>query len=297
MLTVAAELDLVTCLLAVVAAVLPVRTLGLDGALTGRVSTFRRSSHVEPPLGRTLRLFMRAHKASRAVDELRPFSGNAIDEVPPVELPFIRYGRAAKSIRLAVVLPDHPNGNRDGRLRERNAEGRLRQCGRIALADELQTPVADIDNADERIVYPGAQLGGQATPRPPPRDREILSVLGYRKAPFDNCQQLRGLHRLQQEVGAQFPGLGLQTAIGEARDDDHGDPLWIDRRQVQTVEFRQAQIRDDQVRSVGREQAEGLRHRRRFGDVVPRASEELGHTAPCGCVVFDNEDSESHARP
>jgi hypothetical protein len=45
-LAVATELDLVTSLLAVIAAVLAVRSLRFDGAIAGRVSTFRRSSHV-----------------------------------------------------------------------------------------------------------------------------------------------------------------------------------------------------------------------------------------------------------
>jgi hypothetical protein len=52
MLAIAAKLNPVAGLLAVVAAVLAERTLGLDSALTGRVSAFRRSSHVEPPLAR-----------------------------------------------------------------------------------------------------------------------------------------------------------------------------------------------------------------------------------------------------
>ena len=52
MLAVAAELDLVARLLAVITAVLPERSLRLDGAVAGRVSAFRRSSHVDPPLVR-----------------------------------------------------------------------------------------------------------------------------------------------------------------------------------------------------------------------------------------------------
>jgi hypothetical protein len=51
MLTIAAQLDLVARLLAVIAAVLPEWPLWLDGAVAGRVSAFR-SSHVDPPLGR-----------------------------------------------------------------------------------------------------------------------------------------------------------------------------------------------------------------------------------------------------
>jgi hypothetical protein len=50
MLAIAAELDLVARLLAVIAAVLSERSLGLDGAVTGRVSALHRSSHVEPPM-------------------------------------------------------------------------------------------------------------------------------------------------------------------------------------------------------------------------------------------------------
>ena len=52
MLTVAAELDLVTRLFAVIAAVLPVRSLRLDGTIAGRVSALGRSSHVDPPFMR-----------------------------------------------------------------------------------------------------------------------------------------------------------------------------------------------------------------------------------------------------
>jgi hypothetical protein len=50
MLAVAAQLDLVSCLLAVIAAVLAVRSLRLDDAIAGRVSALYRSSHVDPPL-------------------------------------------------------------------------------------------------------------------------------------------------------------------------------------------------------------------------------------------------------
>jgi hypothetical protein len=50
MLAIAAQLDLVARLLAVIAAVLPVRSLRLDGAVAGRVSALGRSSHVDPPL-------------------------------------------------------------------------------------------------------------------------------------------------------------------------------------------------------------------------------------------------------
>jgi hypothetical protein len=56
MLAVAAELDLVTRLLAVIAAVLSVRSLRLDGAIAGRVSALGRSSHVEPSCNWNLRL-------------------------------------------------------------------------------------------------------------------------------------------------------------------------------------------------------------------------------------------------
>jgi hypothetical protein len=47
MLTVAAQLDLVSRLFAVIAAVLPETSLRLDSALTGRVRTFRWSRHVD----------------------------------------------------------------------------------------------------------------------------------------------------------------------------------------------------------------------------------------------------------
>jgi hypothetical protein len=49
MLAIAAQLDLVTRLLAVIAAVLAVRSLRLDGAVAGGVSALGRSSHVDPP--------------------------------------------------------------------------------------------------------------------------------------------------------------------------------------------------------------------------------------------------------
>ena len=49
-------------------------------------------------------------------------SGDAIDEVAPMELPFVRYGRAAETVRFAVLLPDHSYGNGDGGLRECDAE-------------------------------------------------------------------------------------------------------------------------------------------------------------------------------
>ena len=150
MLAVAAQLDSVTCLLAVVAAVLPVRSLGLDGALTGRVSAFGRSSHVEPPLARVRargELFRITASTSRArarnaprldstplrvgaqaaqglVDEV-PASGNAIDEVPPVQLPFVGYGGSAEPIHVAVLLPDDPDGYGDRGLRERDSKRRL----------------------------------------------------------------------------------------------------------------------------------------------------------------------------
>ena len=52
MLAIAAKLDLVARLLAVIAAVLPERSFGLDGAVTGRVSALHRSSHGDPPLVR-----------------------------------------------------------------------------------------------------------------------------------------------------------------------------------------------------------------------------------------------------
>jgi hypothetical protein len=54
MLAIAAQLDLVARLLAVIAAVLPEWSLRLDGAVAGRVGAFHRSSHVDPPL---LRLY------------------------------------------------------------------------------------------------------------------------------------------------------------------------------------------------------------------------------------------------
>ena len=62
MLAIAAKLDLVTRLLAVVAAVLPERSLWLDGAIAGRVGTFRRSSHVDPPMGR---IYASSHRGTR----------------------------------------------------------------------------------------------------------------------------------------------------------------------------------------------------------------------------------------
>jgi hypothetical protein len=49
MLAVAAKLDLVACLLAVITAVFPKRSLWFDGAVAGRVSALG-SSHVDPPL-------------------------------------------------------------------------------------------------------------------------------------------------------------------------------------------------------------------------------------------------------
>jgi len=52
MLAVAAELDLVARLLAVITAVLAERSLRLDGAIAGRVSALGRSSHIDPPLVR-----------------------------------------------------------------------------------------------------------------------------------------------------------------------------------------------------------------------------------------------------
>ena len=52
MLAIAAELDLVARLFAVIAAVLPERSFGLDGAVTRRVSALHRSGHGDPPLVR-----------------------------------------------------------------------------------------------------------------------------------------------------------------------------------------------------------------------------------------------------
>jgi len=49
MLAIAAQLDLVARLLAVITAVLPERSLRLDGAVAGGMSAFHRSSHVDPP--------------------------------------------------------------------------------------------------------------------------------------------------------------------------------------------------------------------------------------------------------
>lgn len=51
MLAIAAQLDLVARLLAVIAAVLSEWSLWLDGAVAGRVGAFR-SRHVDPPLVR-----------------------------------------------------------------------------------------------------------------------------------------------------------------------------------------------------------------------------------------------------
>ena len=63
MLAIAAQLDLVARLLAVIAAVLPEWSLRLDCAVAGRVSALHRSSHVDPPFVRpTVRLFIVAHK-------------------------------------------------------------------------------------------------------------------------------------------------------------------------------------------------------------------------------------------
>jgi hypothetical protein len=47
MLAVASQLDLVSRLFAVIAAVLSEPALGLDGALTGRVRTLHWTSHVD----------------------------------------------------------------------------------------------------------------------------------------------------------------------------------------------------------------------------------------------------------
>src|SRR5688572_20865118 len=49
MLAVAPQFDLLSCLLAMVTAVLPVRTIRLDGAIARRVGTLRGFGHLEPP--------------------------------------------------------------------------------------------------------------------------------------------------------------------------------------------------------------------------------------------------------
>ena len=67
-------------------------------------------------------------------------SGDAIDEVPPMELPFVRYGGAAETIRFAVLLPDHSHGNRDGGLRERDAERWLRERAGSRFAMKRSPP-------------------------------------------------------------------------------------------------------------------------------------------------------------
>jgi uncharacterized iron-regulated membrane protein len=60
-LAIAAQLDLVASLFTVVAAVLPVGTVGFDDALTGRVSTLECSGHIAPP-SRNLRSCRGNHK-------------------------------------------------------------------------------------------------------------------------------------------------------------------------------------------------------------------------------------------
>jgi hypothetical protein len=90
MLAVAAQLDLVSRLSAVIAAVLPEPALGLHGALTGRVRTLQWSSHVYLPLGG---LYDPCHRhTSRAVEMLRgeelgvgsrESSGDGVNELTP----------------------------------------------------------------------------------------------------------------------------------------------------------------------------------------------------------------------
>jgi len=55
MLAVAAQLDLVPRLPAMVAAIFPVHPLGIDDALTRRVGALRRFLHDAPPTPRTVR--------------------------------------------------------------------------------------------------------------------------------------------------------------------------------------------------------------------------------------------------
>ena len=74
MLAVAAELDLVTRLLAVIAAVLAVRSLRLDGAITGWVSALSRSRHVDPPLSESTPLMAGAQDAEGWLDELGDYA-------------------------------------------------------------------------------------------------------------------------------------------------------------------------------------------------------------------------------
>ena len=114
------------------------------------------------------------------------------------------------------------------------------------------------------------------------------------ESPFDHRQQLRRLDWLQHEIGTQFAGFGLEAAVGVASDDDDRDPLRVDCREVKTVELRQTQIGDDQIGSVRRKQIESIGHRRRLGDVVSSARQELSHATPRGVVVFDDKNSESH---
>ena len=117
-----------------------------------------------------------------------------------------------------------------------------------------------------------------------------------RQAPLDNGEQLRRLHRFEQEVGTQCSGLHLEAAIGVPGDDDDGNSLRIDGGEVQAIELGEPEVGDDQVGRLRLEQANRLRHRRCFGDVVASTGQELSHPAPRGAVVFDDQDSERHAR-
>ena len=78
-------------------------------------------------------------------------SGDAIDEVPPMQLPFVRYCGATQAIRFAVLLPHHAHRDGDRGLRERDAERWLRQRTRVALRDEPQPAVTHIEDANERV--------------------------------------------------------------------------------------------------------------------------------------------------
>src|SRR5262245_50235256 len=168
-----------------------------------------------------------------------------------MQLPLFGDGRAAEAIGLAVLLPYHAYGNRDRRFWEGDAERWLGQRAGISLREKTQSAVADIQDANERIVDASAQLAARTAPGPSSREREALTILGDRKATLDNSQQLRRLHRFQQEVRPELASLCFQSAIRVTGNDDDRDPLRIHRREVKTVELRQPKIGDDQVRGIG----------------------------------------------
>ena len=66
MLTVAAQLDLAACLLAVIAAVLPVRPVRIDHALTAWMGAFDGSGHMHL-LGASLRFYSGRNKVNLAI--------------------------------------------------------------------------------------------------------------------------------------------------------------------------------------------------------------------------------------